>query len=200
MILPPKIINRVDTLEDNIFRENKPQYIILHSTNKYKEFEELLNHHKKDRLWAGMGYHLFLSKTNILTQGRPFNIEGAHSIGFNTNSIGFCIQSDFGERLNPEKVEIAKNVIKYVAELYHITKIMSHTESQIKYVNSLIQKFGIEQKFEEDSNIRTRTDFEYLRNQMNFFTENLKNPEHTDLKNTLKQFKFCPGELFYQIV
>ncbi|MBT3397585.1 hypothetical protein HOA55_03660 [archaeon] len=89
------------TLSMSGLRKNKPQYIIIHSTRKHPEFEDVLNCHK-EKEWAGMGYHLFLSDSGILTQGRPFELEGAHAVGFNTNSIGLCIYSSNGS-LSPKK-------------------------------------------------------------------------------------------------
>jgi len=84
-----KFIDRTSTLEGSL-RDNSPEYVIVHSTRSYPEFEDLLEKHQKNG-WSGVGYHLFVSDSNQISQARPFDKEGAHALGFNFNSIGLCV-------------------------------------------------------------------------------------------------------------
>ena len=55
-----KIQDKTNTLDVSGLRANNPEYLVLHSTRNYPEFEDVLNCHKRKN-WADMGYHLFLS-------------------------------------------------------------------------------------------------------------------------------------------
>ena len=122
------IRNRTFTLDKSELRENNPQSIILHSTYLYPEFQDLLNFHKSLG-WAGVGYHFFVSKKGDIYQARPLNLEGAHSLGFNTSSIGLCFNSPNG---NPTD-KVVSNVKQLIDRLKESNdlEIISHTQSQI---------------------------------------------------------------------
>lgn len=40
--------------------------------------------------WRDVGYHFFISKNGTIEQGRPLSVAGAHTKGFNKDSIGIC--------------------------------------------------------------------------------------------------------------
>lgn|SRR3990167_11515514 len=96
-----------------------PRYIFCHhiggtdanplydSSNQTFEF---IDEYHRQR-WNGMtystmghyiGYQYFISKDGTLTQGRSDLEEGAHTIGFNTESIGICMAGNFDLTLPTE--------------------------------------------------------------------------------------------------
>ena len=95
-------------------RKNTPKYLIVHHTGGNKEdalsdsssltFEDIdIDHRNNPNVWLGeysslgyaIGYHFYIDKTGKLTQGRADTDEGAHTIGYNTDSIGICLAGNF---------------------------------------------------------------------------------------------------------
>ena len=65
---PIKSVNVIDmthTLDRNNLRPNAPNYIVLHSTRSYPEFEHLYDNHKR-RGFSGVGYHFFVSASKFV--------------------------------------------------------------------------------------------------------------------------------------
>ena len=84
--------------------EKNPLY---DSSNQTFEF---IDEYHRQR-WNGMtystmghyiGYQYFIDRTGKLTQGRSDFEEGAHTIGFNTESIGICLAGNFDLTLPTE--------------------------------------------------------------------------------------------------
>jgi N-acetylmuramoyl-L-alanine amidase len=46
--------------------------------------------HRK-RGFKNIGYHYYINKSGVTFKGRPDNEVGAHTEGFNSNSIGICL-------------------------------------------------------------------------------------------------------------
>ncbi len=191
-----KIISRFDTLNSDSLRTNKPEYLILHSTKNYPEFEDVLRYHKEEKAWSGMGYHLFISESGKITQGRPYNKEAAHALGFNTNSIGLCIYSSNG-KLTENKVNITKGLIKTIEDEFPNLNLLSHTQAQVKYNNKLLKEYGINERFSDTMEIIDEKKFEELKLKMSDLAGKLNTDRYAKLKNSLKTFKNCPGEMFY---
>ncbi|MCW8965577.1 MAG: peptidoglycan recognition protein family protein [Candidatus Pacearchaeota archaeon] len=190
-------INKTDTLDVSGLRINTPEYLVLHSTRNYPRFEDVLNCHKGKK-WAGMGYHLFLSDKGILTQGRPFGLEGAHALGFNTNSIGFCIYSSDG-LLNQHKIFLSREVIKSLQKQFGNLKIIPHTLAQVIYNNRLLAKEGFN-TFPEEIGVAYNHKFANLKKGVDNFVGKLNTQNYSGLKNSLKSLKNCPGEMFYNFI
>lgn len=45
----------------------------------------------KAKGWAGVGYHFFIKRSGKLQYGRPLAQQGAHTAGYNQDSIGICL-------------------------------------------------------------------------------------------------------------
>jgi len=191
------LIDRTDTLNLENLRENNPKYLVLHSTRK-RDFEEIFQCHR-DKGWNGAGYHLYISSLNDVFQGRPFNLEGAHALGFNTNSIGLCIYSPNGIP-NKKSVKLGRELINRLKESYLNIKLISHTLAQVKYNNKLLEEFGIGKKFIETQDVVQESLFEKIKEEMSELAGRLITSEHNELKNRLKWFKNCPGEMFYKFI
>lgn len=83
---------------------NTPEYLIIHHTGgtdlepladtSHHTFEIVDSYHKSLG-WGKIGYHYFIDKAGNLTQGRKDNEEGAHTIGYNTKSLGICLAGNF---------------------------------------------------------------------------------------------------------
>ena len=91
-----------------------PKYISIHHTGgtdadpladtSLHTFGIVNNWHKqlwnfKSSLGYYIGYQYFIEKDGLTTQGRSDLEEGAHTIGYNKNSIGICLAGNFDSTL-----------------------------------------------------------------------------------------------------
>jgi peptidoglycan hydrolase-like protein with peptidoglycan-binding domain len=55
-----------------------------------------------DRGWSGCGYHIYIDHNGMAWHGRDLESTGAHTSGYNENSLGICVNglklSDFNEK------------------------------------------------------------------------------------------------------
>ena len=131
--------------------ENKPEYLIIHHTGgtdanpladtSHHTFEVVDEWHKSLG-WDGIGYNYFIEKDGKLQSGRPENIKGAHTIGYNDKSIGICLAGNFDFSLpTTEQVNTLKELLKTLQNRYKIPaeKIVPHRKfaSKTCYGNKL---------------------------------------------------------------
>lgn len=98
---------------------NRPNYLIVHHTGgtdqdpladtSHHTFEIVDNWHRqlwnfRSSLGHFIGYHYFIDKTGKVTQGRADYDEGAHTKGYNTQSIGICLAGNF-DSTKPTKAQ-----------------------------------------------------------------------------------------------
>lgn len=104
----------------------KHQYIIIHcSASNWGNQNEIDKWHKQ-RGWSECGYHLVINngkiKPNLYIEalngsievGRDINKTGAHTIGYNKNSIGICLigNNDFTKEQIFNLVDLIVDLMK----------------------------------------------------------------------------------------
>ena len=123
---------------------NKPEYLIVHHTGgtdkdpladtSHHTFA-IVDEYHKSLGWGKIGYHYFIDKTGLLTQGRADAEEGAHTIGYNTKSLGICLAGNFDATLPTEvQINTLKVLLIKLANAYVIPleKIVPHRFAQSK--------------------------------------------------------------------
>ena len=71
------------------------KYIIFHHAKASKcSLEDIHKWHLQNG-WIGCGYNFLIRKDGTVYEGRPIWAEGAHTIGYNHNSLGVCFEGDF---------------------------------------------------------------------------------------------------------
>jgi N-acetylmuramoyl-L-alanine amidase len=83
---------------------NKPEVIIIHHTGgtnanpladtSNQTFDIIKNYHI-GLGWGDIGYNWIIDKAGKIWQGRDEKIDGCHTIGMNTKSIGICLIGNF---------------------------------------------------------------------------------------------------------
>ncbi|MDE1865101.1 MAG: N-acetylmuramoyl-L-alanine amidase [Candidatus Micrarchaeota archaeon] len=191
------IVDMTSTLKRAGLSANRPEFLVIHSTRSYPEFEELLALHRK-RGFAGVGYHFFVSASMKVYQARPIDLEGAHALGFNRKSVGLCVYSKDGS-IEKEAIETSRRVISHIMERTGELEIIPHTSAQIIYLNQLLDKAGISERFDSGSDITDPKVFSAMQKKLSQFLT-----EHQALgveeKRIITGFKNCPGPMFDQIV
>jgi len=80
------------------------------------------------------GYTWFLDKRRGWVQARAEDEEGAHTIGWNSKSVGVCLQGDFSkEVLSAETKAILKTKIDEIRTRWNIpqSEVYGHKEKQV---------------------------------------------------------------------
>ena len=111
-------------------KDNFPEYIICHHsggtnanpladtshhTAQIMETQHLANG------WEGLGYQYVIHKNGDIWRGRPEDYRGAHTINYNTKSIGICLAGNFDATLPTEEQKTAlKGLIQAIRERYMI--------------------------------------------------------------------------------
>lgn len=172
---------------------NEPKYLVLHATHSYPEWEDLERCHL-NRGFAGVGYHVFISKSGKIYKNRGFEWHGAHCVGLNQESIGLCFY--LGEELLEPVKESVKKAIEAVVMHYPEIKIISHTQGQTIYLNRLLSENGFEYRFFEDSSIVEGEKFEQIKKDAELLLE--KSEDNSELSKMLKNLKNCPESHFFE--
>ena len=192
------LVDKTYTTRKDTLKKNIPQYIIIHTTEKNSDFESLYRLHTRIYQWKGIGYHVFISKGNAY-QTRDYELEGAHCLGLNFNSIGMCIYSGHNNPFNID-LNIATGVIEHIRSNYGPLPVLSHTLAQIRYINKLSQQRGINTNIPDFIELRTYYEFLKTKIEFNDLAEKYSPKMHEYLKNVIQNFKSCPGDGFYKFI
>jgi len=111
-----KILDAGLKFKGNLQKRNRTDYIILHhSASSKASVEDIHNYHQKGRGWIGIGYNFYVRKDGSIYRGRPEDVVGAHTTGYNDESIGICAEGNFEKETMPEAQKRA--IIELLREL-----------------------------------------------------------------------------------
>lgn len=109
---------------------NTPKYLIVHHTggtdadplaDTSSHTFEIVNAWHVQKGWGKIGYHWFIDKSGKKTQGRMDNEEGAHTIGYNEQSLGICLAGNFDVTMpTKEQIETLTNLLVIKSKQYAI--------------------------------------------------------------------------------
>ena len=192
------IDDKTSTLDINGLRENIPSEIVLHGTYNYPFFRMLLQAHR-EKEFAGVGYHFFISEDNLIHQARPLFLEGAHALGYNTHSIGIAMYLPKSGSLG-KRVSVTQNLINELKLNYGPLNLISHTQAQAEYINRIVKEAGYNHQFPTGSDITDERNFQVLKNDVEGFLGQLSTEGNQKIKNKLKALKNCPGPIFKEFI
>ncbi|KAK2575090.1 hypothetical protein KPH14_008820 [Odynerus spinipes] len=104
-------------------KENPPKYVIIHHSAtagcttqaicqaRVRSFQ---NYHMDNKGWQDIGYNFLVGEDGNVYEGRGWGKHGAHSVQYNSKSIGICIIGNFVSSVpNPAAVRATQNLIAY---------------------------------------------------------------------------------------
>lgn len=95
------------------------------------DIEEIRRWHVDERGFDDIGYHYYVKKGGDIQDGRAEEVPGAHALGFNTRSIGVCMEGhgDY-ERWTFEQWSALRGLIWEIFARYDVTKnrVIGHRE------------------------------------------------------------------------
>lgn len=75
-------------------RSRTTRIVVHHSASPDVSAVEIHGWHLA-RGWSGIGYHYLIRANGTVEMGRPVDAQGAHTLGYNEDSIGICLTGDF---------------------------------------------------------------------------------------------------------
>ena len=96
-------------------------------------YQKLLKHHLS-RGFSDVGYHFYVTKDGVVHECRPLGQVGAHTRGYNKNSIGICYEGGLCENGKPKDTRTTlqtfsiEKLLTTLFEIFPITKISGHNE------------------------------------------------------------------------
>jgi len=111
-----KILDAGLKFKGNLQKRNRTDYIILHhSASTSASVETIHRYHQQGRGWIGIGYNFYVRKDGSIYRGRPEDVVGAHTTGYNDKSIGICAEGNFEVEAMPDVQKQA--IIELLREL-----------------------------------------------------------------------------------
>ena len=115
-------------------RSSTNRVIFHHAAMDTASVHDMHNYYL-DQGQAGIGYNFYIRKDGTIYEGRGWNKVGAHTVNFNSTSIGICCEGYYhndeqGYTQAPPKEQI-KSLIALIAEAknrYTITSIGGHSD------------------------------------------------------------------------
>ena len=111
--------------------------IIIHcsATKEGQDFdvEDIRRWHKAQG-WQDCGYHYVITLNGDIQEGRPLEKAGAHTKGYNQDSIGICYIGGCGNDNKPKdtRTEAQKNalycLVKTLMKKYGVTEVKGHRD------------------------------------------------------------------------
>lgn len=102
--------------------------IILHHAAGNGSVESVHNYHK-GLGWSGIGYHYYVRKDGSIYRGRPEEMVGGHTSGYNYCSIGVCAEGNFQtDVMSDAQREAIRALVLDIRTRYPDTQTIRHKD------------------------------------------------------------------------
>lgn len=102
--------------------------IILHHAAGNGSVESVHNYHK-GLGWSGIGYHYYVRKDGSIYRGRPEEMVGGHTSGYNYCSIGVCAEGNFEtDVMSDAQREAIRAMVLDIRTRYPDTQTIRHKD------------------------------------------------------------------------
>lgn len=103
-------------------------YIVLHHEAGQGTVEAVHNYHLSLG-WAGIAYHFYVRRDGSIYRGRPINMQGGHTKGYNDCSVGVCAEGNFEtEVMSDAQKEALHELVLELRAMYPEAKIVKHSD------------------------------------------------------------------------
>ncbi len=124
------VINKADLSFNAMNKRSKTTLLILHHAAGNGPVTQIHDYHKNTKGWSGIGYHFYVRKDGSVWQGRPIDSVGAHTVDYNSVSVGVCFEGNFeNETMSAVQIAAGAQLVTYIRGLYPtITDVKRHGE------------------------------------------------------------------------
>lgn len=137
---------------------NNPKWLIVHHTggtdanplaDTSNHTAEQVDAWHKAKGWDGIGYNWYIEKNGTLKKGRAEDKTGAHTIGYNDQSIGICLAGNFDATLPTQpQIDTLTKLLQSKLIQYNLSldKIVPHRKfaSKTCYGNKLSDNWAMD--------------------------------------------------------
>ena len=123
------IIEKSYTWNGSLTKRCLTNYIILHHRGGNGDVQSIHEYHVKDKGWVGIGYHFYIRKDGSVYRGRPIDMWGAHTVGYNDKSVAVCFEGNFEtDKMTPTQLKAGQELITYLKTLYPKAEVLRHKD------------------------------------------------------------------------
>lgn len=111
-------------------RRSRTDAIVLHHAAAKTAAPEDVHRWHLNNGWAGFGYHLYIRKDGSIHRGRPIWASGAHTLNFNSTTLGVCCEGNYNEEtvMPVSQLQALREVLAYLKQLYPAAVIKCHRD------------------------------------------------------------------------
>lgn len=123
------IINANLRFTGSLTKRNKTTMLIIHHAAAPSASVETIHKWHLGRGWLGIGYNFYVRRDGTVYQGRGWEYVGAHCAGYNSASIGICLEGNYetDADMPAAQYEVAVQLIRQALDKYPtITEICGH--------------------------------------------------------------------------
>ena len=122
------VINDANLTFGEMAKRTKTTLLVLHHAAGNGSVEQIHSYHKNTKGWAGIGYHFYIRKDGSVWRGRPEDTVGAHTLNYNSVSIGICFEGNFeNEQMSDAQKNAGRELVTYLKNKYpSITEVKRH--------------------------------------------------------------------------
>jgi hypothetical protein len=85
--------------------------------------------HRDDRGWADIAYHYLIGLGGTIYEGRPLNVRGTHTAGYNTGTVGICFLGNFVTDYPSEAaIRATLALVQWLAAELSLTHLAGHID------------------------------------------------------------------------
>jgi len=100
--------------------------------------EKIREWHVDDNGWDDVGYHYVITRSGVLQEARPEEMQGAHARAVNGTSLGICLvggsnsNGDWENNFTNDQFVTLKALLLNLTKKYEIKKIIGHYQVEPK--------------------------------------------------------------------
>ena len=121
-----KIIEKSYAFKSMPSNRLRTDYIVLHHMAANGSADDVHRAHLANG-WAGIGYHFFVRSDGRVYRGRPISKVGAHTQGYNSQSVGVCFEGNFEtEHMSQAQLQSGRELVAYLKGIYPMAQVKKH--------------------------------------------------------------------------
>ena len=117
-------------------KRTETKYVVVHCADTPPEMDigaaEIKKWHTDPpRNWEDNGYHYVLRRSGVLENGRNIELQGAHAVAVNSNSVGVCLAGR-GDNFTEDQYFALHNIIQTLMDMYPGVEVIGHSDVEPK--------------------------------------------------------------------
>lgn len=107
-------------------RRSRTTHLILHHTAANNQSVQQIHQIHRNLGWAGIGYNFYIRQDGSIWQGRGWDNVGAHTVNYNSTSIGISFEGNYSEQTTMPQAQYNSGVV-----MVQLAKSMFPTISRV---------------------------------------------------------------------